>query len=537
MYNESHHLLHDQQVTLTLPLSPGSQAPLFRNYKIPYDPLEGVLTAVEIRKMTKIKINIETYGPEDTQDEPFSAEVRRRLQYALRVLKSSKVLKQVRISLSISWVWEDLLSQTTIQMPYTMDDVKSALEPFLRLGGAQTQMQVENMLGEENPVVDWTQTTRKALFPEYEKLPPEEARHVQDPFGQGLPEVTGFYLDRKALVRSNEAPLWDIRRLFEDPPSLLVSTPRYVKCGECLVVFETAAQLHDHRIFRNHFAEHVLHESPSYTTGYEMFCCGYHRTHYHFKQMEDSALKCGVCLAKFSHWEGLLVHMTAFNHDFFDHEESYKDIGALFNSSNMLTQEVLMDCKDCYDAFGSTQCLRLQERDDVLHLDDPVDDKEVSSDASRSQETPPTKDDSHVSKKPPHQCIQCRGFFGTESELIAHIKEMNASRYAEPGHFIETHHPSMPTGRPGKVPCLFPRCIRSFPSITKFRTHISPSPHHRRNRRLRKNAKPFVQPTLPVESVDGFSCRWCGAWFETRNRLQWHLEHQKVDCREGLGQE
>lgn len=486
VYEESQHLLHDQPVTLTLPLSPGPHAPLFRNYKTTYDPLEGILTAAEIRKMTNIKLDIVTYGPGDRHDEPFSDEVRRRLQYALRVLKGNKVLERVCIRLSVLCLWTDLLSHTTTPMPFDMNDVTSVLEPFLCLGGVRTRIRVENIFGLQDCVVDRLRAARrmhvgtlvKGVISEWNKLSPGEARDIQDPFGQGLPEESDSYLvlERKALIRR------EIRKLLEGPPRSIASTPRYLKCGECLIVFETEAQLRAHRIFSNHFAKHVLHELPNYVTGYDMFCRGYHQKNYHFKQTKDSALKCGTCLAKFTHWEGLQVHVTAFDHSFYDPGGSYEDIERLFDSPHLLTQEPLFECEDCYTAFESTRYLRLQELESTLPVDGPVEEKpsapiepadkspEDSDDANQSQEALHNEDGPNISNETPHKCLQCGEFFEAESDLIIHIKEMNASRYAEPGHFVDVHHPSIPAGRPGRLSVFLPTALVLSPHSQSSRT-------------------------------------------------------------------
>jgi hypothetical protein len=138
-----------------------------------------------------------------------------------------------------------------------------------------------------------------------------------------------------------------------------------------------------------------------------------------------------------------------------------------------------------------------------------------------------------------YTCENCDGLFETDLHLQTHIKEVNASRYAEPGHFIKICHPSIPARRPGRIFCRHPRCNMSFASKgchgRSWHRHEGWTwpPKWKWVRFVkRKISRPFVQARLPVESMQGFTCGKCGGWWETRNLLQKHLEHRAVGCRD-----
>jgi hypothetical protein len=542
-------------------------------------------TALEFRTFSNVTLQIE-YCDESVPTCWLESTHFECQEHALRVLMGSKSLETLTLSLrkwnTSSGSGLELQNHNKLNLLYAFH----RLLPFTRLGGVDTKIVVENVHDDSDLVVSLLNLER-SLYVQNPSLRPVVRvqrsytndlvrRHFNLPLESIFwppedhsfpPQSSRSYIsfDNMRFLKVDGGALCDIRKLFDYPSYLRGPTEVHkrslFKCKECFVVYQSKGDLTRHMRYSLHYAKAFLH-NPEWGP-YERFCRHYHGIDFHFKRKPNSAFKCSTCLSKFSFYEGLQNHQKFWGHSGIREGDVLGDIRCLFGEGlnaperrfqgqkcggrfrtrtsrpkhgkahrphpvavnikrTWTKSQCRFKCLSCRASFGSKTAL-------ISH--------EEREGRSRCHTYPrpclaQTLSKSQISNGLLCHCVNCGEAFDHQADLLHHIKKVNASRYAEPDHFISLYHKDIPFTHPTGIRC--PACKQSFPSINQLNIHLTRNPSHRRRG---KGAKlrfgPFSKvPVLPVESESWFHCRICSERFETRNLLQRHIEHVRCFIRD-----
>jgi hypothetical protein len=357
VYNECHHILHDQQKTLQLsasyprPPAPSRQSrpPLFRQHRTSYKPSVNIFTSTEFRRFTNVVLEIDyLFLSRALKSHPLlhDEKASRDLEHALWVLGSSYSLEKLCLRLFSTGRGSGALTDPP-RPPYFLDIIL-LLAPIVRVGGPSTKIRAENPSGDIDPVVNWFNRSRRQWEAEQKRMGSYNGGIQIFPTGFKFSSA----VERRRFMRREGSMLVDIRKLFENAEYLDQSIPtRNFKCCECFMVFESAKTLSAHQHASLHYAKTILHDSKSFRKACSEFCRHYSKEH-RFTRRPDSAFRCGTCLTKYSYEEGLKVHLAFWKYSDYDPVSAYEDIGRLFDP----LYKPYSKCFECRTCWAFYEC-------------------------------------------------------------------------------------------------------------------------------------------------------------------------------------